>query len=604
MRCIVKYVTRKSRGGTAVKEQPVEAEALMAGRGNDCGIHLPDPRVLLHHAEFSLRGGEVYLAPQLGADVSVNGNLTQMTRIKAGDKIELGPYELTLEENDHAGTIAIAVEMTKPLGDDLQRVMEQSEIRTGRISVRTISWALALIVAVAFFAAPWIASFFHQAPGLRMVLNTRDRAVASAPTEMWSSGGISSAHKFFGDSCETCHVKAFIPVADETCLTCHEAVEHHADPKRFVFASFEDHSCQSCHKEHQGDQAIMQSDQAFCADCHVNLPERAPKSDLREASDFGTNHPQFRPTVVIDAALHKVERRLTMSDDPPPREDSALRFPHNRHLRPSGVRDPVRGNVVLGCADCHVADASGNYMQPISFDKNCHRCHTLKFDIYVPDRELVHGDPQSMFKQIRDIYDAVAMRGGYEEKEAPPLIRRRPGQKLTPDEKKQALDWSAAKTADLLNGRFGRGLCENCHETFDLNASDETAGANWGVEPVSASNVWFPKARYTHASHRDMECGSCHAARNSVEAAEVLMPNIGTCRACHGGEHATDKVPSTCMSCHVFHRPELEPMRKTKAKDTAAAPEIFGRETKAASAAPPFMPTMLAAFHGAERALK
>jgi predicted CXXCH cytochrome family protein len=559
---LIRNIVRKSRGGIAAKEQTVDAEVLLVGRGNDCGIHLPDPRVLLHHAEFTLRKGDLYVAPASGADVRVNGNLTQMIRLAVGDVIKIGPYDLTLEANNQSGQVTLAVELVQALGEDIERILAQSSVRTGRLSIRSLSWTLALTMAFALFAAPWIMSWFHEPTPRLIVLNTRDRAVPSAPTEIWSSGGISSAHKFFGDSCETCHVKAFIPVADVTCLTCHEGIEHHADPQKFAFASFEERTCQNCHKEHQGNQTIALSNQGFCTDCHKDFAKDAPKSDLLSAADFGTAHPDFKPTVVTDSALHTIDRSTFMSATPPPREDSSLDFPHDRHMRTGGVRDPVRGNVQLECTNCHQADGGGGYMLPISFDKHCHQCHALKFDVFVPDRELMHGKPEEMFKQVRDIYDAVAMRGGYTEPEAPELIRRRPGTPLTTAQKKEALDWSAAKAEAILNGRFGRGQCDSCHKIFESTASGGPTGAGWGVEPVSAANIWYPKSRFTHSGHRDMECGTCHQAKTSVTSADVLMPAIGTCRACHGGEHATDKVPSTCISCHGFHRDDLDPMKK------------------------------------------
>lgn len=570
MKVLVQYLTRKSRGGVAVKEQPVEAEVLTIGRGNDCGVHLADPRVLLHHAEMSLRSGEIYVAPAApGAGVRLNGNLTQMTRVAIGDKIAVGPFELVVVDNDHENHIAVTVELVMPLADDLTRITEQSRIRTGGLSVRAFSWALGLGTAALLFVAPFAASWFHDRPDLRDILNSHDRLAPSAPTEIWSSGGISASHRFFGDSCETCHVTPFVPVTDATCLTCHEKTEHHADPVRFGFASFADRSCQSCHKEHQGAKTIALSDQAFCADCHGGFKARAPASDLQAVSDFGRDHPEFKPTVVTDASIHAVDRSKTVSAIPPPREDSALRFPHNRHLRPSGVRDPGRGNIQLNCADCHRSDGAG-YMQPISFQENCHRCHTLKFDSFIPDRELVHGRPEELMKQVHDIYDAVAMRGGYEEPAAPALIRRRVGTSLTPVQKKEALDWSAEKTRSLLAGRFGRGLCAGCHETFDVPAGSDV-GPGWNVLPVTASALWYPKARFSHERHRDMDCVSCHDATNAVEAAEVLMPGIESCRTCHGGEKAADKVPSTCISCHGFHRPELEPMKAARPGKTASA---------------------------------
>jgi predicted CXXCH cytochrome family protein len=560
VQALLKFITRKSRGGIAVKEQTVDAEVLLAGRGNDCGIHLPDARVLLNHAEFSVRRGDIYVAPAPAADIRVNGNIATMSRLNIGDVTKVGPYDVTLEANDQHGNITLTIELVTPLDDDLNRILAQAQIRTGRYSIRAISWGLALVIALTAFAAPWIASFFHEPTPEAKLLDTSTRQAAAAPTRVWSTGSISAAHKFFGDSCETCHTAPFIPVRDETCLSCHSGIQHHADPAKFPFASLEGRACQSCHKEHQGNRTIVLSNQAFCVDCHGDIKNKAPDSEFSVVADFGSSHPEFRPTLVIDAALHETSRAKPMDAMPPPQEDSSLDFPHARHMREIGVRDPVRGNVKLECVSCHKVEAGGGYMMPISFDKHCHQCHQLKFDTFVPDRELVHGHPEDMLKQVRDVYDAVALRGGYEEPSAPGLVRRRPGTPLTAEQKKQVLDWSAAKTEAILNGRFGKGQCDSCHKLFDAPSGGPT-GAGWGVEPVSAANVWFPKSTFRHVAHRDVDCGTCHAAKESVASADVLMPSIKTCQACHGGENATNKVPSTCISCHGFHRSDLDELK-------------------------------------------
>lgn len=562
MKVVVKNITRKSRGGISVRESRAESESIMAGRGNDCQIHLLDPRVLLHHAEFSLRSGEIYVDPAPGADMRVNGAISQMTKIVPGDNVRLGPYELILEASPAEGTMSISVELVQPLGDELENLVGRSKTQINAIgfSIRTWSWTLALVALLATFVIPWAASLFLEPEPLRMILNTRERGSPAAPTQVWNTGGISSAHKFFGDSCESCHQNAFVQVKDGTCLACHEGIQHHADPVKFKFASFEDDSCQSCHKEHQGDRTIALSNQAFCVDCHENLTDRTKDTTLRVVSDFGADHPEFRPTVVINSATNQMAREKMISENP--QEKSSLHFPHDKHLRTTGVKHPTKGNIELTCTTCHQVDAGGAYMLPLSFERHCHECHQLKFDTFVPDRQMVHEQPSEMFKQIGDVYSAIALRGGYEEPEAPPLVRRRPGTQLTTEEKKIVLDWAAAKTSSIINGRFGRGLCESCHVVAQpANATPEVP---WDVEPVVSSYRWYPKARFSHGSHRDVECGTCHQARTSTVASDVIMPTVKNCQACHGGEVATDRVPSTCTFCHDFHYEHLGPMRDAK----------------------------------------
>ena len=57
--------------------------------------------------------------------------------------------------------------------------------------------------------------------------------------------------------------------------------------------------------------------------------------------------------------------------------------------------------------------------------------------------------------------------------------------------------------------------------------------------------------------------------RRPRRPAEVLMPPIETCRACHLGEHARATVPSTCIMCHDYHREELDPMLPAAAQAAA-----------------------------------
>lgn len=608
MRSLIRHVTRKSRGGTAVRDEVAEGEIVVAGRGNDCGIRLPDPRVMLHHAEFSMRGGDLYVSASPNADLRVNDSLVQMAKVAVGSKIRIGPYELEVLPPEDGFAFTVAVEMVQALGDDLEKLVARSQIHITRLglTMRWWVWLLVGAIIVGTFIVPFVFNLLTGPPPTKMALIGGKMHYTASPTGVWTSGTISSAHKFFGDSCETCHATPFIPVQDSACLNCHSSVQNHVQPALFPFADLQGSTCQSCHKEHQGNATIVRGDENFCAGCHKDLKAKTDRTTLGNAADFGAHHPAFRPTVVKDPALHTMDRSRSMSDDPPPVENSGLKFPHNKHLRAEGVKDPARGMVTLQCADCHTPNETGETMRAVSFERNCHGCHELKFDTFVPNRELTHGKPEEVFKQVRDVYDALAMRGGYQEPAAPPLLRRRPGTPLTAVQKAIVTDWAAAKTADVLNGYFGRGLCDECHVTIDTGAAanataDEDPAPEpahsekpglppiiktWTVEPPTITTLWMPKAYFTHARHTDVKCTECHAAKTSTSSNDVLMPNIQVCQSCHGGEKATDKVPSTCVDCHRFHRKDLDPMhpeKSAKADDDALPqnhPKVVSAEEK------------------------
>ena len=71
---------------------------------------------------------------------------------------------------------------------------------------------------------------------------------------------------------------------------------------------------------------------------------------------------------------------------------------------------------------------------------------------------------------------------------------------------------------------------------------------------MRVSGVWYPEAKFTHAKHVTVKCEDCHDARKSKESADVLIPGVGNCRACHGGAYAKDKVATTCIACHDYHQ--------------------------------------------------
>ncbi len=598
MRSLIRYVTRKSRGGVAVRDEVVEGEKILAGRGNDCGIHLPDPRVMLHHAEFSARGGTLFVSAAAGADIRVDDNLTSMAKIGVGSRIRVGPYEIVMQEASEGFELTLAVELVQALGDDLDKLIERSRIHISGIglSMRAWAWVLVGVVFLGTFAVPLAMNILTN-PLVELLSPRSGRAnYVKSPTGVWTSGSISGAHKFFGESCETCHEAPFVPVRDNACVNCHSKIQNHAEPALFPLAGLTDRSCQSCHKEHQGGATIVLDKQDFCITCHSDMGRSTIFSTLGNATDFGSNHPELRPSVVTDPVKGTKDRTRLVGGNPPPQENSGLKFPHDRHLRLTGVRDPARGNVVLQCVDCHKPSEGGESMLPISFERNCHSCHDLKFDAFVPNRELAHGKPAEVFRQVYDVYDALAMRGGYEEPAAPPVLRRIPGAPLTPVEKTFVADWAVAKSNDVLNGQFGRGRCEECHRTIEI----QPAGAvqrldvgipppvveqllaplpapvlpdrrTWTIEPPVLTSLWMPKAYFTHARHTNLPCAECHAAKTSNSSADVLMPGIAVCQSCHGGEKATDRVPTTCVSCHRYHRKDLAPGKPAGTPARAAA---------------------------------
>ena len=564
MKLLVSYLTRKRSGDVAHRDTEVDDDVIRIGRGTDCQIYLHDPRIAILQAEIHERAGGMYLQDAESRDnMVVNGDVTAHAILKPGDKIELGPFELVVVDAPEGHDLAITVELVHPLGDELEQLRARSGISLSDIAVgpRSLSWILALFVFGLFLAWP-VASYFTRSAVVttgeapKMVDQRQDRVWPMAADLAWDSGEISGPHKFIGDNCQVCHQTAFEMVTDAACSACHAGVEHHADPARFQFAELAEAQCQSCHKEHGGSAVIIRADQAFCADCHTGLEQAAPDAKLLNVADFGNGHPQFRPAIVVDSKTGK-RQRLALDEANWPVERSNLKFPHKAHLKSGGLR--VRGQTerrVLACADCHRPERGGVGMMAIEMERDCASCHELRFQANSP-RVVPHADPVGVMIMLREFYAEMALRGGVEEADAAEVVRRRPGTELSEAERLAALGWAQARAAQAAEYVFGKPVCGTCHT---VSRAEQDGGPVWTIEPIVVVDRWMPKGLFDHDSHAAVVCTDCHAAPTSEVSSDVLLPPIENCQQCHGGEQASARVPSTCITCHLFHQPLLGPM--------------------------------------------
>jgi cytochrome c553 len=152
----------------------------------------------------------------------------------------------------------------------------------------------------------------------------------------------------------------------------------------------------------------------------------------------------------------------------------------------------------------------------------------------------------------------LALRGGAQVVDAPAVVRRRPGgRSLNEEERLEALDWANKAAEDAGDRVFAKSVCGTCHEVTRTGDGP----LDYSLAPVIVTDRWLPKGRFDHSRHSSSDCVDCHAAPDSDKATDVLLPQIATCQACHGGESAVDRVPSTCIACHDFHFDFHQPMR-------------------------------------------
>lgn len=546
----LRTIETTAQGRSIVRDRMFEGNRVTIGRAADNVLHLPDLALDPHHAAIIEGDGGRVSVEALGTlGFACDGRQVQTATIdpRTGSELRFGGYRVTVaQDSDGAVLLAIA----EAAEGDAQPDEKSAFTLAGRMpGKRALSWVLAAVVLAGFLIVP-IASSLTRDPAAKETV-TGDAA--------WSSGPLSLAHHQLEGKCEACHVKPFEAVRDATCLTCHKRVHDHAAPGRLANArgpgSAADRllwdiahafgkpgpgACSDCHTEHEGAGRMPPPAQAFCADCHATLKDRLPDTALGNAADFGKLHPQFSPTLPLTMGSDRLTR---VSLAGRPREASGLAFPHDIHLDPRGgvtrmaQRLGMRGS--LGCKDCHRPTADGIRFLPIDMERDCESCHSLAYDkVGTTFRRLRHGDVDQMIADLSLVPRAAA-----------PIVtgRRRPGEYANGGAYFARFAAPAGGVGSVEQALSRDGICGECHTA-------SAAGGRFSVMPVTQVSRYFRHGWFTHAAHRQEKCTSCHAATRSTSSADLLLPDLKSCRTCHVGEQAPrGKIPSGCAMCHDYH---------------------------------------------------
>jgi hypothetical protein len=575
-----------TRRGAAVmrRSQHASGPRIRLGRGTDNEVPLADIRVGLHIAALVTREGGLAIEKLGSSPLIINGESVEYARLNPGDEILLGPYRIGMLPPPEGCDAAIEIELVQPMGAALERLNAGARIGLERTaaSKRIYAWSGFLVIAVICLAVP---IFFYSGglmePWNKAATNPKFPQLVGLS---WNAGTLSNAHRFFAADCKTCHQDAFSSIADKACLSCHEKVGnhvmHHAE-LGVVGAELTSLRCVDCHSEHRGIEGSVIREAHLCLDCHRNLADRAPAAKVQDIGGWPKGHPQFRATLVADAAKGATVR-AELGTSPPPMDHPGIKFSHAAHLVKGGF--PVLGYKEMACADCHVADPSGQTFLPITYKQQCASCHELTFDKVAlpwPDAKVPHGDDVGVIAAVWNYYAGLALRDGASAAPIPaasPVERRGAGQPPPAPGAPPPADtpgWVTAKSVTALNVVFDeRRGCAYCHDSTAANGAWDTdkmladalppkANPPHLVAPVMLRTRFLPNARFDHASHRGMNCEDCHASRTSQTSSEVLIPGIDNCLKCHGGEKASLQAQSTCISCHIFHRSEFGAMGMT-----------------------------------------
>lgn len=581
MAFLIRTIDVTASGREIVRDRTVDKGELSIGRASDNDIHLTDLAVEQHHISMKDAGGGMLSVESVGGlGFGLDGRTVTSGSIdpNVGGEVSVGTARLAISrEGDGPVQIVIKqVEKDEGAGDVLQNFALASALP----SKRTMAWIFAGAILLLLLSVP-IVTHLIRSPVENDPDNLQQGQVVL--DDAWSTGELSLKHHELEDNCEACHQTPFVSVQDETCLSCHEEIEDHADMPRQALGmppmSTGDSlqwsigetlgkegplGCVSCHTEHEGQVRQAAAKEAFCSDCHNELDTRLTDVDFGNASDFGEKHPQFRPAIYTAQFADKPVR---VSLDDKPVEQSGLKFTHDEHMDPQGgvarmAISLAKYGAPLECSDCHsewsdeglivqVSENGGKPSDygdfaPVVMEDACESCHSLVFDRAGPQfRNLRHGDVDDLMADL-----ATMDRGPRQ-----PVVsgRGRPGQFARGGTYYSNFGRPMSAYIAVNRALERTGVCGECHIPTTTNGRRD-------LTPVNLPNRFLWQGHFSHAAHGDdvAECTDCHNAEESSEATDLLIPNLESCRDCHLGETAmkTEEItPSGCAMCHAYHTP-------------------------------------------------
>ena len=581
----IRQISLTADGREIVRTRTVEKDQISIGRAAERDIHLQDLAVTPDHARIENLDGRritVRAVGTLGFEIDGRSSTHADVDSATGAELRFGGHRITISRGDE-GQVVLSIQRVEAVSDASEE-KEEAEVFSLRGSLpgkRVMSWIGVIAVLIAFLAVPVMSFANRTDKDTRNIYELKGDQVKGDGA--WTPGALSTAHHQLETKCEACHQKAFVSVRDNACKTCHQSVHDHAPAGRLgmaraepgfggkILSSFRhafgkepEGACVDCHREHEGAGQMQATQQVFCTDCHATLKSRLKDTKLGDAGNFGTDHPEFMPRVMLMPGDKPTYKRVSL--DSHPLDKSGLKFPHDIHLSSTnGVARMAQtmktqygfGNALV-CKDCHTPTADGVRFLPVNMEKNCQMCHSLAFEtIGGTVRTLRHGEPDQVIADLRAFYRSTPPArpislGG--------MARRQPGDYA---QGKTAMNYAWAASARPASAEaaiakvFSKGgACYDCHTITPPGANGTK---NWSVVPVHQTMRYMMNGWFDHDAHKTEKCESCHAADKSKDAAQLMLPGISVCRDCHGGEKAKKEIPSGCALCHSYHKDEGAP---------------------------------------------
>ena len=189
-------------------------------------------------------------------------------------------------------------------------------------------------------------------------------------------------------------------------------------------------------------------------------------------------------------------------------------------------------------------------MVPVTYERTCTACHQLQFDSRI-SAPVPHKDPGVVRDFVRAAYREYIAANPKELRNSGSAVRLIPATaaEATPRNPEEFVKTQSRNAEQLL----WRKTCKECHQ-IDFSQ----AATHDGLPRVLPSQItvkWFAHASFKHTPHVSLSCVSCHVKTpTSIETADVLVPSIQTCAACHKDSLQREgRADNGCYECHQYH---------------------------------------------------
>ncbi|MFK7858368.1 MAG: cytochrome c3 family protein [Granulosicoccus sp.] len=567
----MEILIRQTSGANSVDaiftDVALDIKTLRIGSAPDQELQLVGAGMFPNHAELVKSGNGARIVCRRGSFVSVNGTEGDKFDLVAGDIIEFGGNKIEVATAPEGFDVALIVSKTSTSEQVLYEQAYRTDLSQTRLAPRLFGWVLTLTVLAIAVVIPLAYHYLSKSD------SNMEVASLSWPISdtIWTSGPLHEAHASLDESCNSCHVKLFQRVTNESCQNCHDDT-----PDHIIAVAANEHlpiemngTCAGCHREHNEPvSSLIITSNTLCVDCHAPHDLKTESSTLARVEGFGVGtHSAFQVSLLKppEGGSYDVTDEWEVHREPLEGavENSQLKFDHEVHYDSSKVM--LNGDSELTCGHCHEASVDGEHFEEIQFEQNCANsgCHELDLD---PRNRMPHGLPDVTVAAIEGFY---LRKFGNPDKVESTGVRDRRRVLDRSDSQDEECSGNAYECARELAARkikqqFTTTGCVTCHTVNDAGGD---VLDRYQVAVVKLNGDYLANSSFDHLAHGvlvepgsvdtytgDDSCVYCHEAPTSSTSSDVLIPTIDNCTTCHNGPERKLNVPLGCIDCHAYHR--------------------------------------------------